>query len=215
MILARGKAGGRNPGIFVPQCSSIALRLREKSSDRDKGIELDRSRNRVSIDGEKKARRQHRNRISSHSIASGDSYLKRTRDLIRNGDHMNRFFVIALLCLLGSAASAQTSSNEPVLVEQFGRLPNGDMKMRFDSLYVSLQDNPQLRGLVIVSGSDRRREFFRRFSSNYLTLREVETRRFLWAFFKREEEGGICVQFWLMPPKGDLGKVLREFECGP
>ena len=124
------------------------------------------------------------------------------------------FIAFLSLCLLGSAVYAQTDSNEPVLLEAFGRLPNGDMKARFDNFYVTLQDSPGTRGLVIVSGSARYRERFRRFSSNYLELRAVETRRFLWAFFRGEEKE-FCVQFWLIPPKGDLGKVLKEFKCGP
>ncbi len=45
---------------------------------------------------------------------------------------------------------------EPVFIDEFGTLPNGDLRARMDNFLVELQNNPQDQGVVhIYSGRDR------------------------------------------------------------
>ena len=66
---------------------------------------------------------------------------------------------------------------EPVLVDEFGVLPNDDIRGRLDTFFAELQNNPNNQGYIINYGTDREITARERLITNHITFRNFDRSR--------------------------------------
>jgi hypothetical protein len=66
---------------------------------------------------------------------------------------------------------------EPVLVDQFGALPNDDIRGRLDNFFQELSNNPNNQGYIINYGTDREITARERLITNHITFRNFDRSR--------------------------------------
>lgn len=89
----------------------------------------------------------------------------------------------------------------PILVDEFGRLPESDLRARFDAYLVALSQEPSYRGYTIIYGrrdAPRSLEAVRRLLTNHIHFRNFDANRIKIVEGGYREQGGM--QIWLLPP---------------
>lgn len=66
---------------------------------------------------------------------------------------------------------------EPVLVDEFGVLPNDDIRGRLDTFFAELQNNPNNQGYIINYGTDREIAARERLITNHINFRQFDRSR--------------------------------------
>jgi hypothetical protein len=75
----------------------------------------------------------------------------------------------------GTGVVARTP--EAVLVDEFGKLPNDDIRGRLDNFFTELQNNPNNQGYIINYGTDREITARERLITNHITFRNFDRSR--------------------------------------
>ena len=110
-----------------------------------------------------------------------------------------------ILIVTGSIAFAQTEENiesretpKAFKVDEFEKATNGNVKMRMDSFYVELNNNPAAQGFIINYGNAK--EIFKREKQirNSITFRRHDDSRI--TLVRGGEREAIKTVFWLVPP---------------
>ncbi len=107
--------------------------------------------------------------------------------------------IFLLLALMSSVAFAQTPEKpEALIIDEFGRLANGDIKAGLDNLIVQLQNNPTSQGLIISYGSKREVAARERMMKSHISFRQVNNLREI-TFINGGYGNEIKTQFWRVP----------------
>ena len=70
-----------------------------------------------------------------------------------------------------------TAAPEAVLVDEFGKLPNDDIRGRLDNFFQELSNNPNNQGYIINYGTDREITARERLITNHITFRNFDRSR--------------------------------------
>ena len=65
----------------------------------------------------------------------------------------------------------------PILVDEFGKLPNDDIRGRLDNFFTELSNNPNNQGYIINYGTDREITARERLITNHITFRNFDRSR--------------------------------------
>jgi len=88
---------------------------------------------------------------------------------------------------------------EPVLVDEFGRLSNDDVRSRLDAFFVELQNNPNNQGYIINYGTDREITARERLITNHINLRRFDRTRI--TLVRGGDTGsGVNTKLYRIPP---------------
>ena len=88
---------------------------------------------------------------------------------------------------------------EPVLVDEFGKLQNDDVRARLDAFFVELQNNPTNQGYIINYGSEREIAARERLINNHITFRRFDRSRI--TMVRGGDLGsGINTKLYRVPP---------------
>lgn len=95
--------------------------------------------------------------------------------------------------------TAPVSPNpEASLIDEFGNIPNDDVKARLDSYFARLQNDPTATGIVINYGTPRQVQTRERLIRSYITFRSFDASRI--TFVNGGDRGnGIETRLWLVP----------------
>jgi hypothetical protein len=150
--------------------------------------------------------------VSAGTIASGQGTPSITVDTtgLSNGTNITADVVVTGpgLCeecreLRGSdTGSVIIKEIPPQLVDQFGNLPNDEVRARLDAFFVALGNNPGAQGYIINYGTDReisRREALIR---DHIRLRRFDASRITLVRGGANPRGetGVWTRLWLVPP---------------
>jgi hypothetical protein len=84
-------------------------------------------------------------------------------------------------------------------IDEFGTATNGNVKMRFDSFMIELQNDPTAQGYIINYGSDKELLKRERQIRNAIAFRKYDAQRITFVRGGETEET-IKTQFWIVPP---------------
>jgi hypothetical protein len=70
-----------------------------------------------------------------------------------------------------------TAAPEAVLIDEFGKLPNDDIRGRLDNFFQELSNNPNNQGYIINYGTDREITARERLITNHITFRNFDRSR--------------------------------------
>jgi hypothetical protein len=94
----------------------------------------------------------------------------------------------------------------PVLFDEFGKLPNSELRARFDAFFVALGKEPNAQGYIIHYGTNReiasREALFRK----HISFRKYEANRITFVRGGANPTGqtGFYTRLWLVPPGADI-----------
>lgn len=83
-------------------------------------------------------------------------------------------------------------------IDEFGTATNGNVKMRFDSFMLELQNDPTAQGYILNYGSDREIQKRERQIRNAIAFRKYDAQR-ITLVRGGETEETIKTQFWIVP----------------
>lgn len=106
------------------------------------------------------------------------------------------FVVFALAFCFHAGAQTETSKSA-VLIDSFGRGPNGDFKGRADYFMSELTNRPESHGLIIIYGPPREVEARKRLCVNHFTFRRFPVSRLSYKVGGNVSE--FRTDFWLIP----------------
>jgi len=99
-------------------------------------------------------------------------------------------------------------SNTPRLIDEFGRVANGDIKARLDAFFVTLQNHPEKQGYAYIYGGrdmgSRDSQARRQLLSNQILFRRFDASRIKIIDAGYREE--ISTEYWLVPSGVDAPK---------
>ena len=88
---------------------------------------------------------------------------------------------------------------EAVLVDEFGKLQNDDVRARLDAFFVELQNNPTNQGYIINYGSEREIAARERLINNHIAFRRFDRSRI--TMVRGGDLGaGINTKLYRVPP---------------
>lgn len=88
----------------------------------------------------------------------------------------------------------------PVLVDEFGKMPNDDIRGRLDAFFADLANNPGSQGYIINYGTDREIAAREKLILNHIAFRNQDRGRFT---LVRGGAGPINTKLWRVPPGAD------------
>ncbi len=107
--------------------------------------------------------------------------------------------IFLILVIMSSFAFAQMPEKpEAIIIDEFGRIPNGDIKARLDSFIVGLQNNPTSLGLIVSYGSKKDIAARERMMKSHISLRQLDNLREI-TFINGGHSNEIKTQFWRVP----------------
>lgn len=88
---------------------------------------------------------------------------------------------------------------DPVLIDEFGRLANDDVRARLDQFFIELQNNPTNQGYIINYGTAREIQARERLIQSHITLRRLDRSRI--TMVRGGDLGtGISTKLYRVPP---------------
>ena len=113
------------------------------------------------------------------------------------------FLIFAVMCLTSFAQSGKTP--KAILVDEFETATNGFVKMKMDSFFAELSNNPEAQAFVFNFGTDR--EIARREKQlrNAIKFRKYDASRL--TFVKVGFREKIKTELWLVPPGQEPPKI--------
>lgn len=108
------------------------------------------------------------------------------------------------------AAEKQRAEKEAVLLDSFGRLPNGDLRGRLDVFLaeVAVYREKGTRGVVVIYGTVREVEARKRLFSNHMGFRGFDTT--LVSFRRGGNVSEFRTELWIVPNGADDPKLPPE-----
>ncbi len=106
--------------------------------------------------------------------------------------------IFLILVLMSSVAFAQTPEKpEALIIDEFGRIPNGHFRSILDNFFVQLQNNPESRGLIISYGLKREVAAREKLIKNHISFRRFDDSRI--SFINGGHSNEIKTRFWCVP----------------
>ncbi len=107
-------------------------------------------------------------------------------------------------CPRSDSASAPIKPIEgPLLVDEFGKLANDDIRSRLDSFFAELSNNPTSQGYIINYGTDREMTARERLITNHINFRGFDRSRITLVKGGAHDSGGVHTKLWRVPPGAD------------
>ena len=104
-------------------------------------------------------------------------------------------------CPKSADANAPISQPEgPVLVDEFGNLPNDDIRGRLDAFFAELSNNPNNQGYIINYGTDRQIAARERLITNHINLRNFDRSRITLVNGGASADGEPRTKLYRIPP---------------
>jgi len=105
------------------------------------------------------------------------------------------------ICQNSAIATAEIGLS-PRLIDEFGRIPNGDFRARLDTFLATLQNHPEMQGYAYIYGgrAERGRDATsrKRLLTSQLLFRRMDASRIKIVDAGYRED--IATEFWLVPP---------------
>ncbi|MGD9588050.1 MAG: hypothetical protein AB7Q37_06825 [Pyrinomonadaceae bacterium] len=89
---------------------------------------------------------------------------------------------------------------QPVLIDEFGKLPNDDIRGRLDLFFAELSNNPNNQGYIINYGDDRDVAARERLINNHIAFRNFDRSRITLVRGGTHESGEVYTKFYRIPP---------------
>ncbi|MEZ5308914.1 MAG: hypothetical protein R2684_17345 [Pyrinomonadaceae bacterium] len=107
--------------------------------------------------------------------------------------------------LSGSETGIVDKKPEAVLIDEFGKIPNNDVKTRIDSLFIQLQSDPSATGYIINYGSAKDVRAREKLIRDYIAFRNYDADRVV--FVNGGTESTIRTRLWVVPQGADTSNV--------
>ncbi|MBK8149932.1 MAG: hypothetical protein IPK58_17450 [Acidobacteria bacterium] len=110
------------------------------------------------------------------------------------------------------ASCQKTASNngsvagiiKPFIIDEFGKLPDDEVKARVDALYITLGNNPNAQGYIINYGTDKEVAAREKQIQKAITFRKYDSSRVTIVRGGANPNGaGVWTKFWIVPPGAD------------
>ncbi len=105
----------------------------------------------------------------------------------------------------GSDTGVVADRPEPVLIDEFGKLANNDVRARIDALFIRLQSNPTATGYIINYGPAREVTARERLIRNHIQMRNYDPSRII--LVNGGVESSTRTRIWLVPAGADASTV--------
>jgi hypothetical protein len=92
---------------------------------------------------------------------------------------------------------------EAVLVDEFGKLPNDDIRSRLDSFFADLSNNPGHQGYIINYGTDAQIAARERLITNHINFRKFDRSRITLVSGGASADGDPRTKLYRIPPGAD------------
>ena len=92
---------------------------------------------------------------------------------------------------------------EAVLVDEFGKLPNDDIRGRLDTFFTELSNNPNNQGYIINYGSDKEIAARERLITNHIAFRNFDRSRITLVKGGASADGEPRTKLYRIPPGAD------------
>ncbi len=89
---------------------------------------------------------------------------------------------------------------EPLLIDEFGKQANDDIRTRLDTFFAELANNPNNQGYIINYGTDREVAARERLIRNHIEFRNVDRSRITLIRGGTHDTGTIYTKLWRVPP---------------
>lgn len=107
-------------------------------------------------------------------------------------------------CPKSASASGPVAEPEgPVLIDEFGRLSNDDIRTRLDNFFSELSNNPNNQGYIINYGTDREIAARERLITNHINLRNFDRSRITLVNGGASPDGEPRTKLYRIPPGAD------------
>lgn len=104
-----------------------------------------------------------------------------------------------------SGSGLVTGVPDPNLTNQFGKLPNDEVRAQIDEFFILLQNEPGAQGYIVIGGSSRVTAAQEKLIRNHMVLRGYPVERI--TFVRKAEGGDIQTKLWVVPVGADPSKV--------
>ena len=110
------------------------------------------------------------------------------------------------------AATCQRNASEtagiadtikPVLVDEFGKQSNDDIRSRLDTFFTELSNNPGSQGYIINYGTDKEIAAREKLITNHINFRNQDRSKFTLVRGGAHESGGVHTKLWRVPQGAD------------
>jgi hypothetical protein len=99
-----------------------------------------------------------------------------------------------------SETAPVAAAPEPVLVDEFGKLPNDDIRSRLDAFFAELSNNPNNQGYIINYGSDKEITARERLITNHIAFRNFDRSRITLVRGGASTDGDPHTKLYRIPP---------------
>lgn len=89
------------------------------------------------------------------------------------------------------------------LIDEFGKMPNDDIRGRLDAFFADLSNNPQSQGYVILYGSEKEMAAREKLISNHINFRNFDRSRITIVRGGTHESGTVYTKLYRVPPGAD------------
>lgn len=91
---------------------------------------------------------------------------------------------------------------QPVMVDEFGKLSNDDVKAKLDAFFIELQNNPNNQGYIINYGTDKEVAAREKVITSYINMRKFDRSRI--TLVRGGDTGsGVNTKLYRIPPGAD------------
>jgi hypothetical protein len=106
-------------------------------------------------------------------------------------------------CDTEESASGPVSVISPVLVDEFGKLSNDDIRSRLDTFFADLSNNPGHQGYIINYGTDREIAAREKLIQNHIAFRNFDRSRITLVKGGASADGEPRTKLYRIPPGAD------------
>lgn len=99
--------------------------------------------------------------------------------------------------LFASDAGIVCFCGDPLVLDEFGELPNDEIRARIDNVFISLQSEPGTKAALINFGSKKDIQTREKLINNHIKFRKYDKNRIIFVDGGKEET--IRTRIWLVP----------------
>ena len=89
---------------------------------------------------------------------------------------------------------------DAILIDEFGRMPNDDIRGRLDTFFAELSNNPDSQGYIILYGTDREITARERLITNHINFRNFDRSRITIVRGGTHPDGTVYTKLYRIPP---------------
>lgn len=89
------------------------------------------------------------------------------------------------------------------LIDEFGKMPNDDIRGRLDAFFADLSNNPNSQGYIILYGADKDMNTREKLVVNHINFRNFDRSRITIVRGGTHESGGVYTKLYRVPPGAD------------